>query len=98
MNLEFNCPSCSRPLDDTRQVTVGYPGPAPGDINLCGECGCVAVFDPAHALGIRPITMPEARALSEDERSDLWFALRAIMSRGRLNESAQALFKELNGL
>lgn len=90
MTLEFNCPRCGKALDATTQATdpaLGV-GPSPGDLNLCGHCGCVAVFDPAAGGGIRPVRKDELDDLAADEKADLYRAIEMIVKRGRFNETA----------
>lgn len=87
MTLEFNCPKCARALDQSHGTHSTPEPPSPGDLNLCGHCGCVAVFDNS-PTGLHIARLEEIEALDPEEKAELTRAIGLIVARGRLNESA----------
>lgn len=74
------CSSCGMEFIQPKSVGNSgdrVPPPQIGDLLLCGACGVPSKIT---LEGTAPLTEAEFASLTDDERSDLEFAQRAILS------------------
>lgn len=86
----MNCSHCQHEFTAVRSATVGKDVALPGDMFLCPRCGLVSIAYMAGLVGegmltsatlkLRPIREDEFDAMTDEEKLDLNFALRAMVS------------------
>ena len=79
------CPRCGLPFDAALRAEMPGSVEAPprvGDISVCIRCGFLSVFVEGGKL--RPMTVEDVQAMSEDEARHLHAALSALVQYRRL--------------
>lgn len=82
-----SCPNCNTALADIHQTDIVKSEPAPGDLHFCGECATISRYVTPHL--IEKLTPEKLQNFSDEELSDIKFAVRCILSRTKQKQDLE---------
>ena len=75
------CPGCNDPIEFATGVSMGSPGPEPGDATVCVGCGVMAIFK--DDMQLRLATEEDLTDLDEHTKRMLRRAHAVVAARNR---------------